>query len=113
MLPDKPTHLTAAKVSSRYFKISWKDPRNTGVKLGTNLPNFLTKVRLIVLKDTVVIFKKTWKATLLKPYKVENLVPYTTYVVNVTVGNSEGFGRSTTASFRTVEDGELMLFLVH
>ncbi|XP_046858727.1 uncharacterized protein LOC124452186 [Xenia sp. Carnegie-2017] len=104
LLPDKPTHLTAAKISSRYFKISWKDPRNTGVKLGTNLPNFLTKVRLIVLKDTVVIFEKTWKATLLKPYKVENLVPYTTYVVNVTVGNSEGFGRSTTASFRTVED---------
>ncbi|XP_046857058.1 receptor-type tyrosine-protein phosphatase S-like isoform X7 [Xenia sp. Carnegie-2017] len=104
MLPDKPTNLTANKVASRYLKISWKDPEVTGVKLGTNILNPLTKVRLIVLRDTVVIFNKTWEATLIKPYKLENLIPYTMYLINVTAGNSEGFGGSITASFTTAED---------
>ncbi|XP_046858365.1 uncharacterized protein LOC124451807 isoform X2 [Xenia sp. Carnegie-2017] len=104
MLPDKPTHLTANEVASRYLKISWKDPEVTAVKLGTNILNPLTKVRLIVLKDTVVIFNKTWEATLIKPYKFESLNPYTMYLINVTAGNSEGFGGSITASFTTAED---------
>ena len=111
MLPDKPTHLTANEFASRYLKISWKDPKNTGVTLGTNRLNPLTKVRLIVLKDTVVIFNKIWEETLIKRYKLENLIPYTTYVINVTAGNSEGFGGSITASFTTAEDDEFILFL--
>ena len=113
MLPDKPTHLTANEVASRYLKISWKDPEVTGVKLGTNILNPLTKVRLIVLRDTVVIFNKTWEAALIKPYKLENLIPYTMYLINVTAGNSEGFGGSITASFTTAEDGEFIFFFEH
>ncbi|XP_046858811.1 uncharacterized protein LOC124452272 [Xenia sp. Carnegie-2017] len=49
-------------------------------------------------------FDKTLEVTDKKPYNITNLVPYATYKVNVTAGNSEGFGRSTTATFRTAED---------
>ncbi|XP_046840184.1 tyrosine-protein phosphatase 10D-like [Xenia sp. Carnegie-2017] len=104
LLPDKPTDLIATKSASTYLEISWKHPQNTGVKLGTNILNPLTRYLLILLKDTMIVFNKTLEVTDKKPYNVTNLVPYATYKVNVTAGNSEGFGRSTTATFRTAED---------
>ncbi|XP_046856875.1 uncharacterized protein LOC124450287 [Xenia sp. Carnegie-2017] len=104
LLPDKPTDLIATKSASTYLEISWKHPQNTGVKLGTNISNPLTRYVLILLKDTMIVFDKTLEVTDKKPYNITNLVPYATYKVNVTAGNSEGFGRSTTATFRTAED---------
>ncbi|XP_046858188.1 uncharacterized protein LOC124451619 isoform X2 [Xenia sp. Carnegie-2017] len=104
LLPDKPTDLIATKSASTYLEISWKHPKKTGVKLGTNISNPLTRYLLILLKDTMIVFDKTLEVTDKKPYNITNLVPYATYKVNVTAGNSEGFGRSTTATFRTAED---------
>ncbi|XP_046856877.1 uncharacterized protein LOC124450290 [Xenia sp. Carnegie-2017] len=104
LLPDKPTDLIATKSASTYLEISWKHPQNTGVKLGTNISNPLTRYVLILLKDTMIVFDKTLEVTDKKPYNITNLVPYATYKVNVTAGNSEGFGRSTTATFKTAED---------
>ncbi|XP_046858709.1 uncharacterized protein LOC124452167 [Xenia sp. Carnegie-2017] len=104
LLPDKPTDLIATKSASTYLEISWKHPKKTGVKLGTNISNPLTSYLLILLKDTMIVFDKTLEVTDKKPYNITNLVPYATYKVNVTAGNSEGFGRSTTATFRTAED---------
>ena len=113
LLPEKPTDLISTKSASTYLEITWKNPQNTGVKLGTNNSNPLTRYRLIVVKDTVIVFNKTWEKADIKPYNVTNLVPYTTYVVNVTAGNSAGFGRSSTAKFRTVADGEFTSFFVY
>ena len=113
LLPDKPTDLIATKVASTYLEISRKHPQKSGVKLGTNISNPLTRYRLILLNDTVIVFNKTWEKAYIKPYNITNLVPYTTYVVNVTAGNSAGFGRSTTAKFRTAEDGEFISVFVH
>ncbi|XP_046858342.1 receptor-type tyrosine-protein phosphatase F-like isoform X1 [Xenia sp. Carnegie-2017] len=104
LIPDKPTDLIATKSASTYLEISWKHPKKPGVKLGTNISNSLTRYRLILLKDTMIFFDKTLEVTDKKPYNITNLVPYATYKVNVTAGNSEGFGRSTTATFRTAED---------
>lgn len=113
LLPDKPTDLIATKSASTYLEISWKHPKKTGVKLGTNISNPLTRYLLILLKDTMIVFDKTLEVTDKKPYNITNLVPYATYKVNVTAGNSEGFGRSTTATFRTAEDGEFISVFVY
>ncbi|XP_046862465.1 receptor-type tyrosine-protein phosphatase F-like [Xenia sp. Carnegie-2017] len=52
----------------------------------------------------MIVFNKTLEVTDKKPYNITNLVHYATYKVNVTAGNSECFGSSTTATFRTAED---------
>ena len=107
LLPDKPTNLTATEVGSTYLKISWIDPQNTGVKLGTNISNPLTGYRFIVMNSTVdknvlQVFELNIRN---KPFKLKNLMSYTTYIVNVSAGNSEGFGMSTIATFTTAKEG--------
>jgi hypothetical protein len=60
---------------------------------------------LIKLKkeNTLILSIRTGRAN---EYQLNNLTPYTTYVISVAAGNHYGFGEESVSSFLTSEEGE-------
>ena len=97
MLPDKPTNLTVANITSRSAEISWLDPKYPGI---FNLSRFWIKLKK---NNSLILAITTGKVN---EYKINDLIPYTTYEISVAAGNFPGFGEETITSFLTSEEGE-------
>jgi hypothetical protein len=96
-VPHKPTNIIVTNLASRKAAISWIDPKNQG---RYRLSRFWIKLNK---ENSLILNITTGKVN---EYKIDHLIPHTTYEISVAAGNYLGFGEEIITSFLTSEEGE-------
>ena len=104
---DKPRNLTVANITSRSAEISWLKPKNHG-----RYYRYYFRITLEEKGKSIRLSKGT-RPSKVNKYKLDNLIPFTTYEIYVATIMSylggRGYSEESITSFVTLEEGTFFI----